>query len=634
MIGWYSQKFPPGGASAAEGIRKQLGQPKLNPLTVLVREAAQNSWDARTGNESVRFSVSLADLPAGVAPVWRRLLLGQGAPSKAHLPLRTTLDRKRFRVLTISDRGTRGLGGPTRADNAIVDDNDFVSFVRNVGEPRNTNFGGGTYGFGKSIFYRLSRCGSVLIHTRCHGVDGIETRLIGCSLWESYTVGQGMGGQRYTGRHWWGDTSGEIIEPLVGEAAESVARQLRLDEFAPDETGTSITIIDPELDMDPDDADSDAECAADWIANSMAWNLWPKMLHRDAAARPDMLFSVSLNGRNVEVPDPTTTQPLSHFVAAFRGLDTPCAAKVASLRPKRHLGMLSMRRSFTPAFDANGVAEENGFDGTSHHICLLRSPELVVKYLAGPTPGSRMLGYSGVFRADDDVDDVFAKAEPPTHDDWVATHLDGAKRTFVNVAMRRLKDAANKQISPPQPGTAPQVPGIALGPASMMLADLVCGIGTRPKERASDSRGQSGTSDNDSTGDRSDRESDEAARSTSRSHRRNRKPVVSYRGDLSFMFSDGEPVLCQEFSIDHHTAVTVRANLDIAISGGRERRSDAPTGSAVPQVRGWCRSDGSDFTGQPVLLHPGDGSVWTLLIRPVPDTSTEVALSATEHDNV
>lgn len=653
MIGWYSQKFPPGGASAAEGIRNQLGQPKLNPLTVLVREAAQNSWDARAGEGPVRFSLALTDLPAGVAPVWRRLLLGQDAPSKAHLPLRTTLDRQRLRILTISDRGTRGLGGPTRADNAIVDNNDFVSFVRNVGEPRNTDFGGGTYGFGKGIFYRLSRCGTVVIHTRCQGVNGRETRLIACSLWQSYTVGEGMSGQRYTGRHWWGDVSGEIIEPLVGEQAESVAKQLRLTAFADDETGTSITIIDPDLDMDPEDPDSDAESAAEWMADAIAWNLWPKMLKNESRGTTAMEFAVTLNGSDVKIPDPTTSRPLSTFVHAYRALSGPDGTPIASARPKQHLGTLAVQPSISPPFEPSAVAEECGFDGTTHHICLLRTPELVVKYLAGPKTGNRIVGYSGVFRAADEIDDVFANAEPPTHDDWVSTHLDVPQRTYVNVALKRLKDAAGKQVGELQPGTDGQSSTAALGSASILLSDLVLGVGARPAARTSTlaervgmtNRGPNGSAgapdfSESSSNSSDDRSSDRSETSTNsnespgkRSHRRTRKPRIEYHGAPSYLYLNGEPVLSQEFAVEHRVPVTVGAILEIAISGGREKRSEAPAGAPVPQVRGWCRLDGSDFTGTPTLAHPGDGSVWTLLVRPAVDTTTEITLTAAQAED-
>ena len=45
-----SEAFPPTGAIAAEGARKALGRPALDPLAVLVRAAVQNSWAATSDN--------------------------------------------------------------------------------------------------------------------------------------------------------------------------------------------------------------------------------------------------------------------------------------------------------------------------------------------------------------------------------------------------------------------------------------------------------------------------------------------------------------------------------------------------------------------------------------------------------
>lgn len=135
---WYSQPYPPEGASAAEGIRNQLGRPELDLLTILVRESAQNSWDARIlgSSEPVDFRIDMWTVgPAHTGP-WRTLLQA-GAPSNAqHFPLHNSLRQGSIRLLAVSDRGTRGLGGPTRANDAVGPDRDFVSFIRNIGEPR------------------------------------------------------------------------------------------------------------------------------------------------------------------------------------------------------------------------------------------------------------------------------------------------------------------------------------------------------------------------------------------------------------------------------------------------------------------------------------------------------------------
>lgn len=56
---WWSQPVAAEGSSASEGIRRQLGKPKLDPLTVLVRETAQNSCDAAVGDGNVEYAIRL-----------------------------------------------------------------------------------------------------------------------------------------------------------------------------------------------------------------------------------------------------------------------------------------------------------------------------------------------------------------------------------------------------------------------------------------------------------------------------------------------------------------------------------------------------------------------------------------------
>src|SRR3954452_6852732 len=97
---WLSQTFPPEGASAAEGIRNQLGRPELDLLTILVRESAQNSWDARMEGfrDPVDYRIDMWTVGPAHAGAWRELLLA-GAPMNAeHFPLRETLKRRPAQV--------------------------------------------------------------------------------------------------------------------------------------------------------------------------------------------------------------------------------------------------------------------------------------------------------------------------------------------------------------------------------------------------------------------------------------------------------------------------------------------------------------------------------------------------------
>ncbi len=45
----FSEPYGASGGLAADGILNQLGRPDIEALEVLVREAVQNSWDAKRG---------------------------------------------------------------------------------------------------------------------------------------------------------------------------------------------------------------------------------------------------------------------------------------------------------------------------------------------------------------------------------------------------------------------------------------------------------------------------------------------------------------------------------------------------------------------------------------------------------
>src|SRR5262245_3210495 len=54
-----SEPLPATGGVAAAGVRSQLGRPRLDLLTVLVRETVQNSWDARAHDAGgIRFCLA------------------------------------------------------------------------------------------------------------------------------------------------------------------------------------------------------------------------------------------------------------------------------------------------------------------------------------------------------------------------------------------------------------------------------------------------------------------------------------------------------------------------------------------------------------------------------------------------
>ncbi|TQF06335.1 hypothetical protein E6W39_34160 [Kitasatospora acidiphila] len=639
---WLSQPFPPEGASAAEGIRNQLGRPELDLLTILVRESAQNSWDARLvgSSEPVDYRIDLRAVGPAHVREWRELLLG-GAPTSTHLPLRDSLMRGLIRVMSISDRGTKGLGGPTRADDAIGDDRDFVSFIRNIGEPRNTALGGGTYGFGKGIFYLLSKCGTILVHTRCRtDEDAYETRLIGCAMWKSYVASEPTGKRRYTGRHWWGDASQDVVEPMVGAEADAMARRLGLRPFGTKETGTTIVVIDPNLE------DYEPVAAADYLAETMAWHLWPKMIATDDG-RPAMRFSIACDGEDRPVPDPRETRPLDMFVAAYEAMRGSNGTDLECRRPKKHLGRLGLVTRIMPPLEPSSASRLVDIEDLVHHVCLMRPAELVVTYHPGPKPPSVHQGYAGVFRADPGMDDVYARAEPPTHDAWNHQSLDHPDSTFVNMTFRRIREQIDGLLSlggTTRSGAAK----VALGAASSLFSGLVggaWGVGgatdygrpgstvTRPSETDEDEHPEPADQGyapaaTEPTSPRSSQELSSgggAAPGTANgpgSSAPRRRPRVQYLGDPYYDDDAESTLLVQEFKLPVPGRQRVRVELAVVLPGdGRE--SDPPLGAQRPELVGWQNAAG-DFHADASIEIDGSDAVWRAVVRPAPDTMTEI----------
>ena len=580
---WFSQPVPPLGAIKAEGIKNQLGRPDMDPLTVLVREAAQNSWDARDpdGGGQVRFSLALDTMRARRADAWRELLRAH-IPPRSSLELATCLEAGELDVLFVADRGTGGLGGPTRAD-ATVDGlrHDYVSFVLNVGDPRDVEHGGGTYGFGKAVFYLGSRASSVLIHTRCLDDNGEpKSRLVGCALGKAFTTA----GRSYTGRHWFGvHVDEDVFEPVVGSDADEIADRLGFPSFGQGELGTTVGVIAPYLyERTPDEM-----CRH--FADSVLWHLWPKMLADDSGS-PAMKCDVTRDGHQFAVPAPEDHPVVREFANALRTLDDDgdLITYGAGTEP---IGRLAIVTPFRPLPEVDDVAAEAGLSDSIHHCCMLRTPELVVEYRSGPLPIDSLAWYVGVFKVLPDHDEVFAQSEPPTHDAWMPKNLERKAKSVVQTTLRKVDDALKRHAAPvvvPSDGDA-HVGGLAA--ASRMLGSLLAptaGTGAGPKKS-----GTAGT------------------RRTSR---------LKMVGDPYWLQHDGRPVLGQDFEVEGARTVTAEALLKVRLWGG----GAASSWDVEPSLLGW-RSPSGDFkAGVRLAIERADSGRWTALVDVPPDTVVAV----------
>jgi hypothetical protein len=626
----YSEPYAPTGAIAAEGVRNLLGRPRLHPLELLVREAFQNSWDARLPGENVRADVDLDRIDTALARFIRSKVLVDPPPG---LPLEVELQRDDLWLLSFSDRGTRGLGGPLRADDARGQPRDFVNFARNIGQPHERTTGAGSFGYGKGAFYMMSAARTIVVHTRCRTEDGrIESRFLGCAIGEHYTDDRGI---RHTGRHWWGVINDGIVDPVLDDEADRIADRLGMRSFGGDETGTTIGMIAPQLAvaMEDPDAPDEPRVAMTFMAEAVAWNFWPKMIALRGRP-PSMAFGVTFQGDRVPVPDPRTHPRLSLFTGAMRALTGEEAAdaglggrrmEVWCQRPQRRLGHIALRRAPTEPQAALGPLPEaaEAMSERVHHVALMRQSELVVRYHRGPPLAAARVGYAGVFESDAELEEVFRRAEPPSHDDWVPAVLEKGERRLVNTALKRIREVTLEFAAPPG-ARRPDSEALPIGQFSAELAALIprmAGPGSATSTAAGGGRSSPAAIGG---GDR--RTVDGAGvRGAARSEQTGaRLEIIRHATPRSI---DGVVVLELVFRLSESGPDTVlRASPAVMTLDGLAAEHEPPINAEEPRVLRWVDPSGARHSGETCALSGAGDGEWSVHVTHLPEALVRIEL--------
>ena len=579
---WWSQPYPPDGTTASEGIRKQLGTPTLDPLVVMFRETAQNSWDARREEEgSIRLEYRIDSLDGARGDAFRSTFLP--APFDA---FNEAAVQPGASLVLIGDRGTSGLGGPLRSDVAADEPPDFVNLLRNVGERRDRKFGGGTYGFGKGSLFRISRSSTVLVDTLCRHAGTPQRRLMAASLGPTFQ----REGRRYTGRHWWGTVAtDDIADPLLDADADVAAALLGLRGFADGETGTDIYVLHADLGQDDAGRPRSSLDAGRLMASAAAWYLWPKLVER-GSTRIDLALSV--DGVPIQVPDPGHSRRIRPFVKALRRIDAGEGTPYRRQSAPRLVGDLAIERGVISTVSDSVVDLAAPFEGPSHHCARMRHVELVVDYLEGPPLPEPDEQYGAVFRASDETEGYFSDAEPPTHDAWVHQHLTGTAkgvvvgaRTFVRKELGLFAGAEE---------TRREATSVPLGRLSSALARMLpagAGDGGGGGSGAGSGSGGVGVGSPFST------------------------------DPPRLVVENGDVLVTRRVVVQERVGrLILRAEANVAVDGGRERQ--APVGGATPQVLGWRSENGTAVHGPELCLDDESDRVWVARVRPAPLTST------------
>lgn len=480
--------------------RKLLGNPSnVDDLSLFVREVAQNTWDARLNADEKKGAC--LDISVGTFSDANSKALESGVfnAEPETEDLRTALveaTRRGSPYVIVRDSQTVGLAGATEADEKSTRRN-FISFVRNIGQDTHDAQSGGSFGFGKSVFFRYSEHATILAYTRTTDAKGKGvSRLIGMSLHKS--------NRDHTGRHWWGvppnDGREGFNQPLSGEAADKLAELIGFSAYGTDEKGTSIMVISPTFPKHSRATFSDLssydnrELLAGAFAEALLIWYWPRMLG-SGVKDGELLCSVHCDGRKIAIPNPAERTPLNLYAIAFGEIQKAIANPKYSPDPQVTLkyikkgtnegyGYLAvfknpkvertdwLTQQITPYHPfSSSLWSHNGNSASCRSVALIRSAGQVVRYLdtvSSPLPSNE---YGAVFylhptgnNADETLSEIKA-SEPASHDDWSPV-----SSTVARYLVNKIRGEVQALIAPNIHTT--EGGGSRLGKVSIMLGGL------------------------------------------------------------------------------------------------------------------------------------------------------------------
>ena len=605
MLSLYRQQYGADGGLDARSADNAIGRTSLGLWDLVLRESLQNSWDARTErNGHISFAVDEYELSADQTQIVTSDIFGELPPHCKSTNLHKHIFDRRIRVLVISDTGTRGLGGPIRADvsGTSGERRDFVDFVRNLGRSTAKGLEGGTYGLGKGVLYRASQIGLCLVYSQARHNGSIEPRLIGVSGGDGDYDDDGC---RYTGRNWWGVPGADgIVDPVIGRSARELAESLGMRIPVENDTGTSIMVVAPDfagVTNGSDRVTAIADAAMKWA--------WPHAL--DMGKGPNIRFEFTANSSSIPGPEPLDHPVYREFASAYmegrkRILNSSYESNwqttftpIRSIRPNQNLGLLTQRISHIPV--TTGSELENT-------VALLRDPRMVVKYLPVSAQPNGVPVF-GVFISAPDMNEKFAKSEPVTHDDWVYQQASVGKNAPnpVRIAIDKIRETF-RVLSVQGAKAGSGVASRGASRVSAALGSLLSGFAGSGAERQ------------------------EAAASDSLGARRPRKATIRQVGESSLDLLDGQVVARYGFAVTggrpgNAVAVRVEARV-VTESGGNE--SASPADADMPRFLGWLSLNGllssEDVLTMPV---PSEDEITAVFTQPA-DTAIRVTATVEE----
>lgn len=236
--------------SGAAAILRGLQNTETEIIDLLIRESIQNSLDAGLSSKDtiVEFNVNSFS-----SNDFLSLLENTNKIKKMYE------DNDRQQYIMISDMNTEGLTGPISYESKDINEKEgnLLKLVYNFGKNQTEAGSGGSFGYGKSIYYRVG-IGIVLFYTRIKLDSGEYAERLVVNFLEDETKDETLleyDGSNLTGVAWWGEylPGNQHSSPITNsEKIHKILSIFGVKRYDGDVTGTRIIIpfIDEESIMD------------------------------------------------------------------------------------------------------------------------------------------------------------------------------------------------------------------------------------------------------------------------------------------------------------------------------------------------------------------------------------------------
>lgn len=227
---------------SGSGVLRAFQNEKMPNLDLLIREAIQNSMDARRSDKNFvkeEINVDQFDIKG---------LLTFFPQIDKLLQIKARLGYNKY--ISISDKNTVGLTGPIRiSDIKETNWGRFLSLVQGIAKPQENQGAGGSWGYGKTVYYRIG-IGLVIFYSRIFENNEYKNRLMAC-LVENEKSDESI--LKYTKQYngktgvaWWGandNKDDDNVIPIEDEnEIQKILNCFNIKIYEGDETGTSIII--------------------------------------------------------------------------------------------------------------------------------------------------------------------------------------------------------------------------------------------------------------------------------------------------------------------------------------------------------------------------------------------------------